>query len=287
MTTRLAVAARTDVGRVRQQNEDGFLVADVAGNEAVAVDGPTARFEVGARGAVLAVSDGMGGHAAGEIASAMSLAALHRELRERTSQIDGDLRVQHAVERANQDVHAAGQAPSRMGATLTAVLVEDGRAHIAQVGDSRAYLLRNGQVRQVTHDQSYVQVLLDTHVIDEREAAQSPLRNVLLQAIGQRAKVKVALGTLELRAKDCLLLCSDGLWGKVTDAEMRDLVLASETLDEACEKLVRVANERGGDDNITVLLAGVGGDVPPQDPRESISDTFRVLATFEAPLPPR
>jgi serine/threonine protein phosphatase PrpC len=282
MPTRLAIAARTDVGRVRAQNEDAFLISDLS-------TGPkdpglgVIRFEVGARGALLALSDGMGGHANGEVASALSLSSFHNALTARMSIVDADARVKVAMETANRDVlEAAGtRSHSKMGATLSAILVQDDKAHIAQVGDSRAYLLRGGAIRQVTHDQSFVQMLLDTKVMSEEEAKSSPMKNVLMQALGQQPTIEVALGMLALRNRDCLLLCSDGLWGKLSPEEMRDAVLTSPTLDVACERMVHTANDRGGDDNITVVLAGCGGDLLGLATGERISDTFQVLTTFE------
>lgn len=287
MPLRLTVAARTDIGQVRRVNEDAFLVADAAG---LALDPSPGvrRFEVGPRGALLAVSDGMGGHKAGEVASALTLASLHRALAGTAGQPDADpvVLVDRAVEAANRDVYQAALAPGRekMGATLTAILVDEAGAHIAEIGDSRAYLIRGGVIQQVTRDQSYVQVLLEAGAIAPEEAPRSPMRNIILQAMGQQPSVAAALGRLALRRRDCLLLCTDGLSGALTDDELRDVVLASPSLDAACERLVALANERGGKDNITVLLAGVGGDLPPPAPGESIDDTLDVLRSFDAPL---
>ncbi len=285
MTLRLTVAARTDVGRMRRINEDALLVADVQGGAVEAVPG-VRRFEVGPRGALLAVSDGMGGHKAGEVASALTLASLYRALAGTAAPSDPDALVERAVEVANRDVyeasHQAGR--ERMGATLTAILVDEAGAHIAEIGDSRAYLLRGGVIQQVTRDQSYVQVLLDAGAIAPEDVPHSPMRSVILQAMGQKPSVAVALGRLALRRRDCLLLCTDGLSGPVGPDELRDVVLSSPSLDAACERLVALANERGGKDNITVLLAGVGGDLPPPSPGESIDDTLDVLRAFDAPL---
>jgi PPM family protein phosphatase len=288
MTLRLTVAARTDIGQVRRVNEDAFLVADVAGGALDSSPG-VRRFEVGPRGALLAVSDGMGGHKAGEIASALTLASLHRTLTRTAEPGDADALVDRAVKAANRDVYQAALEPGRekMGATLTAVLVDEAGAHIAEIGDSRAYLLRGGVIQQVTRDQSYVQILLEAGAIAPEEAPRSPMRNIILQAMGQRPSVAAALGRLALRQRDCLLLCTDGLSGALTDDELRDVVLTSSSLDAACDRLVALANERGGKDNITVLLAGVGGDLPPPSPGESIDDTLDVLRSFDAPLDKR
>lgn len=286
MPLRLTVAARTDVGRVRRVNEDAFLVAHVAGDALDAGPG-VCRVAVGPRGALLAVSDGMGGHKAGDVASAMTLSSLQRALAGSAAPADGDALVERAVEAANRDVYEAALQPGheKMGATLTAVLVDEAGAHIAEIGDSRAYLIRGGAIQQVTRDQSYVQVLLDAGAIDPDEAASSPMRNVILQAMGQKPNVEAALGRLALRQRDCLLLCTDGLSGALSPEELRDVVLSSPGLDVACERLVDLANERGGQDNITVLLAGVSGDLPAPAPGESIDDTLAVLRTFDAPLP--
>jgi len=127
-----------------------------------------------------------------------------------------------------------------------------------------------------------VQAMLDGGVLTEAEAADSPFRNVILQAMGHQSNVVVALGKLELRARDCLLLCSDGLTGCVTDDEMRDMLLAAPDLAVACTRLVDLANERGGEDNITVVLAGVGGAVARAGEGEDASNAFEVLKSFEA-----
>lgn len=267
---------------VRRANEDAFLVADLSSG-AIAVESSVVRFEVGARGALLAVSDGMGGHDAGEVASSLTLESLLDDLLRDGAQVSPDARVERAVEVANKAVFAAGEArgkKKRMGATLTALFIQGANAYIAEIGDSRAYILRSGEIRLVTRDQSFVQSLLDAGGLSPGEAEGHPMRNVLLQAIGQRRDVTVALGHLALRNRDCLILCTDGLWGLVGETEIRDVILAAGTLDAASDRLVALANERGGTDNVTVLLAGVAGDVPEAPRDERISETFDVLKTF-------
>jgi serine/threonine protein phosphatase PrpC len=172
-----------------------------------------------------------------------------------------------------------------MGATLTAVFVRAGRAYIAEVGDSRAYLLRAGQIVQLTHDQSMVQLLVDSGIIGREDASQSPMRNVILQAMGHQRDLKVALGKLELRDRDCLILCSDGLTGHVSDEEIREVVRQAQRPDLAAEKLVALANERGGKDNITVIVAGIGGSLAPPALDEKLSDAVEVIKAYE-PRPP-
>jgi serine/threonine protein phosphatase PrpC len=279
------------VGAIRIRNEDAFLVADVLTGTR-GIDRGMTRFEVGAAGALLAVSDGMGGHKAGEVASSMTLATLLRALSQKpepgagaaATGGGGDALIQSAVEQANTEVFDAGRSSEyrNMGATVTAVLVDGETAHIAEVGDSRAYLIRGGVIRQLTTDQSYVEALVAAGALTPEQARASAQRNILLQAVGQTKDVVVALSTLSLRQRDCLLLCSDGLTLHLDDEEIKDVVLASRDLDEACERLVALANDRGGEDNVTVVLAGVSGDLPPLVASERISRTHVVLQSFEA-----
>ena len=285
MSVHLTVYGATHVGKVRKTNEDAFVVADLSGGSLLTEE-QLARFDVGKRGVLLAVSDGMGGHQAGEVASALVL----QSLRETMSKLDGDGNydqlIEHATVKANRAVWDAAHLPGRekMGATLTALFIHGTHVHIAEVGDSRAYLVRGGEVRQVTRDQSYVQVMLDAGALTPEEAATSKMRNVILQAMGNKPDVQVARGRLELRHHDCFILCSDGLSNKVTADELGTIVLSSPSLTVACNRLIDLANERGGEDNITVIAAGLGGDLPPQVLRESISETFVVLKEFDAPI---
>ena len=172
-----------------------------------------------------------------------------------------------------------------MGATLTAVFVRAGRAYIAEVGDSRAYLLRAGKLVQLTHDQSMVQLLIDSGIMTPEDASHSPMRNVILQAMGHQRDLKIALGKMELRDRDCIILCSDGLTGHVSDEEIRDVVLQAKRPELAAEELVRLANERGGKDNITIIVAGVGGGLAPPAADEKPEDAVEVIKAYE-PSPP-
>lgn len=234
----LTVCARTDVGRVRERNEDAFVVADLTGANLLQDDGlmrgqRASRFEVGERGVLLAVSDGLGGHAAGDIASALVVESLRRSMASQPIPDDECcVMMGRAVEQANREVWAAGLAGGRkgMGATLTAVFLHKEKAHIAEVGDSRAYLLRGGTLRQVTRDQSYVQLLLDAESIGPEEAKASPHRNLIMQAMGLDEDVRAELGCISLRQRDCFLLCSDGLTNFVEDSEIRNIVLTARTL---------------------------------------------------------
>jgi serine/threonine protein phosphatase PrpC len=167
-----------------------------------------------------------------------------------------------------------------MGATLTAMYLQGPTAYIAEVGDSRAYLLRRGELVQVTRDQSYVQLLVEAGAMRPEEAAVAPSKNVILQAMGQRDDVQVALGRLELRQRDCFILCSDGLTNELSEAEIRQTVLGAPNMHVACAMLINLAKNHGGKDNITVILGGVSGDLPASMPGEAVSDTLQVLQEF-------
>lgn len=288
MGVRLKVFGSTDVGRVRSNNEDTFVVADLNRDKPTTFS-DIVEFDVRENGILMAVSDGMGGEAAGEVASALVVEALRQTLAAQKAE-QGEARkeqIERAVAKANAEVWRAASAPDKrgMGATLTAVFVEGTEAHIAVVGDSRAYLIRNGRIRQMTRDQSFVQLLLESGVISEDEAANYPHRNVILQAMGQKPEVTVAIGRLALRRGDILLLCSDGLSSKVQADEMRDIVQSASDIKEACKKLTDLANERGGEDNITVVIAVASGDGLPTPMRaETVTQTFEVLQDY-APTP--
>ncbi len=283
MTVNLTVCGQTDIGLKRKTNEDAFVIADLTGDSLVETT-PITRFEIGERGVLLAVSDGMGGHRAGEVASALVVESMRRAMSAAKGEPTNDALIERAVERANRETWEAAQTPERagMGATVTALFVHRGTAHIAEVGDSRAYLLRGGHLEQVTKDQSYIQLLIDTGAIKPEEAARAPFKNVILQAMGQSPEVQVGLGKLELRQRDCFLLCSDGLTIHVTPEEIQRTILTSTRLDAACTSLIDLAKARGGDDNITIILAGVSGDLPELVPGEPISETLQIVKSFTA-----
>jgi serine/threonine protein phosphatase PrpC len=283
---RLSAYGTTHVGMVRTNNEDSFIIADLsAGDGAAGVwDGPR---PLGDRGVLLAVSDGMGGAAAGEIASAITVESLASWLGEQDGRRGTDELIEEAIVEANRNVFDAAQDTERkgMGATLTAVLVRGSVAYIAEVGDSRAYLIRGGRIRQVTRDQSYVQMLVDQGLITRDQAEFSPYKNVILQAMGQRPHVDVAIGRLELRRGDQFILCSDGLSGKVEDRELREALAESESFEVACRRLVNLANSRGGEDNITIVVAEVTGSLREAPRGENITRTLSDLKVYGDPSP--
>jgi serine/threonine protein phosphatase PrpC len=169
-----------------------------------------------------------------------------------------------------------------MGATLTAVFIRGTEAYIAEVGDSRGYLMRNGRLRQVTRDQSMVQLLVDQGVISREDARRAPGKNVILQAVGLAPDVRVAIGKLELRRGDRLMLCSDGVSNQITDDELLQIMTDSPPR-EACETMIALANERGGEDNETVIVADVlGEDLEEPMEFETVTSTFEIMQAFDA-----
>jgi serine/threonine protein phosphatase PrpC len=252
----ISVSALTDIGLLRSRNEDSFSVTDLTTGEAE-FEADTTPHKLGERGALLVVADGMGGAAAGKLASEMTVSALRDALIHDYSTVSLSARLAHATEAANRQVYEfAEQNPelTGMGTTLTAVLVQNNSAFISQVGDSRAYLIRDEKIHQLTKDQTLVQRLLDDGKITPAEALNYS-KHVILQAIGPSPTVDYALGAIDLQHNDFLLLCSDGLTGNVNSDEILDAVRNSPTLSDACAQLIDLANGKGGDDNITVVLA--------------------------------
>lgn len=279
----VTVCAQSDLGKVRGNNEDSFLIAQLAHESARPAPPGLSCFSAIEAPVLLAVSDGMGGANAGEVASALVVESLMTAMAPVCDNFEKNL--QAAVEHANGDVWTASREPGKrgMGATLTAVCIHGDEAHIAEVGDSRAYLVRGDSIRQITRDQSFVQVLIDSGALKPEEAAKNPMKNVVLQAMGQSAQVKVAIGRLELRRGDRLILCSDGLSNKVTDPEIKKIVDGGAVPDGICERLIALANDRGGEDNITVVVADVSGEgVAEAQPVESVTQTLHVLAEYRA-----
>jgi protein phosphatase len=265
---RVSVFGKTDLGRTRDHNEDTFLVADLSTGHASLK--PEVRDHViGPRGSLFMVADGMGGAAAGEIASQMAVDLIHRHLSAvwatdaDTSEERFAFRMREALERANQHIHnyAKQHAEVRgMGTTATVAGVYGTGLWLAQIGDSRAYLARDGLVIQLTKDQSLMQRLVDAGELTEEEAEQSERRNIILQALGPDPKVKVDLTHQPLRRGDTLVICSDGLSSLVRREEIGELLQENPDLSSACSALIDLANGRGGPDNITVVIARFEGD---------------------------
>jgi PPM family protein phosphatase len=280
---KVLVCAKTDVGRARTTNEDACSVTELQTGHVIDALDRDATVDIGLKGVLLALSDGMGGHQAGEVASALVLESLGAELSQ-DRKIPLHRQLEDAVHRANRMVHEAAKTADRhgMGATLTAVFIRGTEAYIAEVGDSRGYLLRNGRLRQITRDQSMVQLLVDQGVISREDARRAPGKNVILQAVGLAPDVRVAIGRLELRRGDRLMLCSDGVSNQITDDELRQ-IMSDCVPREACETMIALANERGGDDNETVIVADIiGEDLNEPMEFETVTSTFEIMQAFEA-----
>lgn len=239
----IIASLRTDQGRVRTNNQDFIAWYEPDGEAAVARDGW-----------FYLLADGAGGMDSGEIASQYATERTLAHYLEKADEPDWGARLYHAVLAANRDLRqlsARQSANGRMATTLVAVVIEQGRAHIANVGDSRAYLWRDGTLRQITKDQSLVAKLVEEGAITEEEAATHPRRNVILYSLGSERDPRVDLYELTLVPGDQLLLCSDGLTRHVADEELA-VILGEQDPDEASAALIELANERGGQDNISV-----------------------------------
>jgi PPM family protein phosphatase len=268
---RASFYAITDRGRTRDHNEDTFLAADLATPDAVRSTRHQS-YDIGEQGVIFLVADGMGGAAAGEVASEMAAKSIHRYMLDvwRTDpEFTPDRfaeRLKGAVELANVEIHnyAREHAELRgMGTTATVAGVWRDRVYLAQIGDSRAYLVRQGEARQLTRDQSLTQRLVEVGELTEEQAEASERRNIILQALGPDALVKVDLSWQSLQQQDVLIICSDGLSTVVRRDDISQVVRESPDIETVCRTLVDLANERGGPDNITVVVVRFDGDGLP------------------------
>jgi PPM family protein phosphatase len=234
---RLVFAAATDVGRMRKNNEDSYLSSQP----------------------VAAVADGMGGHSAGEVASAIAIEEL-AGLRDRgpwENETAATEALKQAILRANRRIRemaASDRKLNGMGTTLVALLEDGDLVHLANVGDSRGYLLRQGELSQVTVDHSLVQELVDDGRLSPEDAERHPQRSVITRALGIDPEVEFDLFTYKLQVGDRLLLCSDGLSDVVEPTQIRNVLLRERNPQRAARRLIAVANEQGGPDNITVIV---------------------------------
>ena len=292
---KVEVFGRTDVGKTREHNEDTFLVADLTARSA-SLQPEVRTHVVGRRGTLFMVADGMGGAAAGEVASEMATTTVYNHMinqwgsdQEVTEQRFA-YRLKEAVEIANQHIHEYARSHLEvrgMGTTTTAAGVFDGALYLTQIGDSRGYLIRQGRIAQITKDQSLMQRLVDAGELTEEEAAVSERRNIILQALGPDPNVKVDLTRQELRRGDILVMCSDGLSGLVKKEEMLSVVTQATDLVGACKQLIDLANSRGGPDNITCIVARFTGDgLPEPDGSEPLGHRVYPLLDTESTTDP-
>jgi serine/threonine protein phosphatase PrpC len=283
--------ASSHIGRVRKGNEDNYLLLNIADAKAwtsAQEDGEfvveSQKFNVDDKGLVMAVSDGMGGALAGEVASTMAVETISEKmLDEEAVEVNENIPADHnlisrlhdATVFANQLIHHQGRTDPQfqgMGATFTGIGVTPNAADIIQVGDSRAYLVRKGKIYQVTKDQSLVQQLIDAQQISAEEAETHTLKNVILQALGAQNEIYPVSVRIEPCDGDVFLVCSDGLSNKVGAADMQRIVVENfDKLEQACAELIKLANENGGEDNITVILTKFSGDLP-----EAVEDEVKL-----------
>jgi PPM family protein phosphatase len=243
---KVVVGAATDIGLVRDGNEDSYLVEDP----------------------LFVVADGMGGHRGGEVASRLAVQTIETMFRR------GEGALAEQVQQANRAVFersSADRTVAGMGTTLTAAVVEGDRARLAHVGDSRAYLLRDGRLRMLTEDHTLVHEMVQQGEITEAEAERHPQRSVVTRALGMDASVPVDEVIVDLQPGDRLLICSDGLTSMVGDDSIADVLRTRVDPQRAAEALVKAANDRGGVDNTTAIVVAVGDDAGSSPRRGSVS----------------
>ena len=248
------VGRLSDVGLKRELDEDALLTTEMtqfaqAGGQIIGL---------------YAVADGMGGASAGEVASKMVTETMAREVTQKIFvprlaspgvELDYSGILKAAIEQANTDVLSARtHAHSDMGSTVVAALLVGSQAHIANVGDSRAYLIACDAITQITRDHSLVQELAERGAIAEAEMRTHPHRNYILRNVGDKPKVLVDLYQVEMAPGQSLLLCCDGLWGMLSDAVIQAVLASAKTPQDACNELIAAANEAGGRDNITAVI---------------------------------
>lgn len=243
----IRTAFKTDIGR-RTENEDSYLALNAA--------------ELGGRAdAMLVVADGMGGRASGQEASRLAVNSVHDAFLSGAAAEDLSSSLREGLRTANANVfrEASGKTELQgMGTTCSAAAIKGGKAFFAHLGDSRIYLLRDGAIRRLTEDHSFVAEKVRTGELTEEQARQSRFRNVITRAVGLEADCQPAVGSVDLMQGDVLLLCSDGLSGPVPDNQIADILCGSSDPDEACDRLVKAALKNGGTDNVTVVLAVYG-----------------------------
>ena len=261
---KVTIKAATDIGKVRDHNEDSFLTLG-GKSSPPGVD------------ALLVVADGMGGHAAGEVASQMTVDGIKRLLASEdleSPDLEGNafgMFLGKVLEGVNQEVWEAGQTPEKqgMGTTCTLAAIRGDQLFLAHIGDSRAYLLRDGELHQVSTDHSWVEEAVAMGTLTREEARVHPNRNVITRAIGLDQQVKVDTSSMPLADGDLILLCSDGLNSMIPDDEIKRALLDNGPK-QVCQALIDCANNAGGHDNTTVAIAVIGA------PRDRLKSTRNI-----------
>ncbi|WP_018247321.1 Stp1/IreP family PP2C-type Ser/Thr phosphatase [Orenia marismortui] len=228
--------AASEKGKVRSKNEDKYLALNKQDFD------------------IIAVADGMGGHKGGDIASSLAVERI-KNYNFNSDQLKED--IINCIELANQDIKNKSLKDEEcqgMGTTLTLGVIKDKIITIGHIGDSRAYLFRNQKLTQLTDDHSYVGELLRKNIINKEEAKNHPKKNLLMRSLGIDNSVEADLLSLELKSKDLILICSDGLTNMLSDKEIEEILSSEEGLKVKVEKMIFLANQEGGYDNITVVI---------------------------------
>ena len=251
----------TDVGQVRTVDEDSILAADLS----FGVNSESSKF------LLLAVADGMGGHAKGEEASKIALNAIARAvIPDLLNNTSFTKILEKGIQNANQDIldHTAeNPEASGMGTTSVCAVVKDNQIHLANVGDSRAYRVSDDEICRVTKDHSYVQALIDEDEITEEQAREHPRKNEITRAVGIMPSIEVDTMKLTLDSDESLLLCCDGVIAHLSDDDIHKIIRDSPDPQTACQEIVDMANERGGSDNISlIILSSEGSDTKETEP---------------------
>lgn len=239
-------AARSDRGMLRELNEDSFNVLDGSSREPVS----------------FIIADGMGGHNSGEVASKMAVDLITSDLLQASGYIDKDRpditdKLKDIVTSTNEKIYEASlreESNMGMGTTLTMAVVHEDKLFIGHIGDSRLYIIRDGAMKQLTTDHTFVDELVRSGSLTNEEAATHPKKNLLTRALGCSGSLEVDVFECSIKNNDVFLMCTDGLTNSLTENEIMETVVAGEDLQTACDKLISKANGNGGEDNITVIL---------------------------------
>ncbi|MCR8656119.1 Stp1/IreP family PP2C-type Ser/Thr phosphatase [Paenibacillus endoradicis] len=246
------MVSRSDIGRIRQVNEDSALTGNINDQLSFAI-----------------VADGMGGHQAGDVASQIAVKAFQRILQQHEeitnwSAEDGKRLMRIAIRQANDEIFQLAKHMEQyhnMGTTIVAALLWDHMIIVGHVGDSRAYRINEQGIHQLTEDHSLVNALVQSGQLTAEEAEHHPRKNVLTRAIGTDDDVEVDVRIIEWDSRDILLLCSDGLSNRVSESQLHQIVMSQQPLATSADQLILLANEAGGEDNITLVLYDQNGHV--------------------------
>ncbi len=278
-TIDISLYGMSDVGRVRKNNEDNFVVCNLTTGE-VGLTPSLRAHHLGPRGSLFMVADGMGGEASGEVASQICTVTVPKRLYDnlktlgQVSESNFVLLLREAIEFANQIIFQKAQSnPSfrGMGTTTTAAALFGPYLYVAQVGDSRAYLIRGGNIQQLTRDQTLLNYLKEIGAEVSPDPEKDNRKSILTQAVGSSETLDVKVTYTKVRQGDRILLCSDGLYNMVPRDKILALMSAPDALADKCKKLIEQANAQGGTDNITMVVAEFSGPgLPPPDATAAI-----------------